>query len=77
MIIQELLQVNNKVNKKKLCPQINSIRQLLQNPQYQNLMDLFLDNNSIETVKELEGSEWFHTFRVLSLRGNMLKQVSK
>ncbi|CAH0715625.1 unnamed protein product, partial [Brenthis ino] len=54
---------------------LNSIRQLLQNPQYKNLMDLYLDNNSIQTVKELEGWDWFYTFRVLSLRGNMLKQI--
>ncbi|CAH2258208.1 jg19916 [Pararge aegeria aegeria] len=54
---------------------LSSIRQLVQNPQYQTLMDLYLDNNSIQSVKELEGSEWFSTFRVLSLRGNMLKQI--
>ncbi|XP_026492264.2 protein singed wings 2 isoform X2 [Vanessa tameamea] len=54
---------------------LSSIRQLVQNPQYQKLVDLYLDNNSIQTVKELEGSEWFTTFRVLSLRGNMLKQI--
>ncbi|CAH2096282.1 unnamed protein product [Euphydryas editha] len=54
---------------------LNSIRQLVQNPQYEKLVDLYLDNNSIETVKELEGSEWFTTFRVLSLRGNILKQI--
>ncbi|CAG9561931.1 unnamed protein product [Danaus chrysippus] len=54
---------------------INSIRQLAQGPQYKKLMNLFLDNNSIQSVKELEGSEFFSTFRVLSLKGNMLKQI--
>ncbi|CAK1556344.1 unnamed protein product [Leptosia nina] len=54
---------------------LNSIRPLVQEPQYRKLMDLYLDNNSIHAVKELEGSEWFTTFRVLSLRGNFLKQI--
>ncbi|XP_034832299.1 protein singed wings 2 [Maniola hyperantus] len=54
---------------------LTSIRQLVQYPQYQSLMDLYLDNNSIQSVKELEGSEWFSTFRVMSLRGNSLKQI--
>ncbi|CAH2048576.1 unnamed protein product, partial [Iphiclides podalirius] len=54
---------------------ITTIRMIMQNPQYQKLADLYLDNNSISAVKELEGSEWFGTFRVLSLRGNMLKQI--
>ncbi|CAH0751388.1 unnamed protein product [Diatraea saccharalis] len=54
---------------------ISSIRSIVQNPQYKKLADLYLDNNSIPTVKELEGSEWFTTFRVLSLKGNMLKQI--
>ncbi|XP_052741418.1 protein singed wings 2 [Bicyclus anynana] len=54
---------------------LTSIGELVQNPQYQTLMDLYLDNNSIQSVKEWEGSEWFSTFRVLSLRGNLLKQI--
>ncbi|XP_050682141.1 protein singed wings 2 isoform X2 [Leptidea sinapis] len=54
---------------------LSSIRLIVQNPQYSKLMDLYLDNNKIHAVKELEGSEWFTTFRVLSLRGNLLKQI--
>ncbi|XP_026327645.1 protein singed wings 2 [Hyposmocoma kahamanoa] len=54
---------------------INTIRSIIQNPHYQKLADLYLDNNSISTVKELEGSEWFTSFRVLSLKGNLLKQI--
>ncbi|VVC90793.1 unnamed protein product [Leptidea sinapis] len=54
---------------------LSSIRSIVQNPQYSKLMDLYLDNNKIHAVKELEGSEWFTTFRVLSLRGNLLKQI--
>ncbi|CAG4956117.1 unnamed protein product [Colias eurytheme] len=54
---------------------ITSIRSLVHDPQYKKLMDLYLDNNTIQFVKELEGSEWFTTFRVLSLRGNRLKQI--
>ncbi|XP_037971338.2 protein singed wings 2 isoform X1 [Plutella xylostella] len=54
---------------------INTIRTILQNHQYKKLADLYLDNNSIPSVKELEGSEWFSTFRVLSLRGNLLRQI--
>lgn len=59
----------------RLFPQIKTIKTMIQNPHYQKLADLYLDNNSISTVKELEGSEWFTSFRVLSLRGNLLKQV--
>ncbi|XP_041979354.1 protein singed wings 2 [Aricia agestis] len=54
---------------------ISTIRHLVQNPQYRRLMDLYLDNNTIHSIKELEGTEWFTTFRVLSLRGNLLKQI--
>ncbi|KAG6456948.1 protein singed wings 2 isoform X2 [Manduca sexta] len=54
---------------------INTIRGIIQNPHYTKLADLYLDNNSISAVKELEGSEWFSKFRVLSLRGNMLEQI--
>ncbi|GBP47719.1 Protein singed wings 2 [Eumeta japonica] len=54
---------------------INTLRTIVQNPQYKQLVDLYLDNNSIPSVKELEGSEWFSKFRVLSLRGNMLRQI--
>lgn len=48
---------------------------IVHNVQYKKIADLYLDNNSIQSVKELEASEWFTTFRVLSLRGNMIKQV--
>lgn len=54
---------------------IDTIRSIINNPQYQKLADLYLDNNSITAVKELEGTEWFTSFRVLSLRGNLLKQI--
>lgn len=54
---------------------IDTIRSIVQNSHYKRLADLYLDNNSIAAVKELEGSEWFSTFRVLSLRGNYLKQI--
>ncbi|KAJ8722024.1 hypothetical protein PYW08_004426 [Mythimna loreyi] len=54
---------------------LNTIRAIVHNPQYKKLADLYLDNNSISAVKELEGTEWFSTFRVLSLRGNLLKQI--
>ncbi|XP_075978043.1 protein singed wings 2 [Anticarsia gemmatalis] len=54
---------------------LNTIKAIVDNPHYRKLADLYLDNNSISAVKELEGTEWFSTFRVLSLRGNMLKQI--
>ncbi|KAJ0176686.1 hypothetical protein K1T71_007865 [Dendrolimus kikuchii] len=54
---------------------INTIRSVVHNPRYQKLADLYLDNNSITAVKELEGTDWFSSFRVLSLRGNLLKQI--
>ncbi|XP_063536019.1 protein singed wings 2 [Cydia strobilella] len=54
---------------------IDSIGTLLQNSYYKKIADLYLDNNSLSTVKELEGSEWFNTFRLLSLKGNLLKQI--
>ncbi|KAJ2949081.1 hypothetical protein O0L34_g6021 [Tuta absoluta] len=54
---------------------ILSIRSIIQNSHYRKLKDLYLDNNSLASVKELDGSDWFTTFRVLSLRGNMLRQI--
>lgn len=54
---------------------LSTIRAIVHNPLYKTLADLYLDNNSISAVKELEGTEWFSNFRVLSLRGNLLKQI--
>ncbi|KOB76760.1 Protein singed wings 2, partial [Operophtera brumata] len=43
---------------------INSIRSIVHNPLYKKLADLYLDNNTISAVKELEGTEWFTSFRI-------------
>lgn len=45
------------------------------NPVYRRVEDLYLDDNIIESVVQLEGSSWVDRFRLLSLRGNKLTDV--
>ncbi|KAL3272523.1 hypothetical protein HHI36_013999 [Cryptolaemus montrouzieri] len=55
--------------------EICSVSPLRTNPLYKNILDLYLDNNKIFSIEELEGAEWLTQFRVLSLRGNRLTQI--
>lgn len=42
-----------------------------------NVMNLYLDNNQISSINILEGSEWFYSFQVFSIKRNELTEVSK
>ncbi|XP_063974463.1 protein singed wings 2 isoform X1 [Diachasmimorpha longicaudata] len=55
--------------------QITDLSPLLTNPVYGQVLDLYLDNNGIASINQLEGSVWFDNFRVLSLRGNKLTDL--
>lgn len=50
---------------------------LKDNSDYNTVHDIYLDGNLVRSIEGLEGSEWFQRFRILSLRGNELTQVSK
>lgn len=49
---------------------------LKDNPNYTTVHDLYLDDNHVRSIEGLEGTEWFTRFRILSLSGNELTQVS-
>ncbi|KAJ4436488.1 hypothetical protein ANN_16519 [Periplaneta americana] len=55
--------------------QISSLKPLVSNPHYRGVLDLFLDDNRVQSLGVLEGADWLLGFRVLSLRGNRLAQV--
>lgn len=42
---------------------------------YKGVEDLYLNDNMIESIVQLEGSSWVDRFRLLSLRGNKLTDV--
>lgn len=46
------------------------------NPVYQSVLDLYIDDNLVESIVELEGTNWLDHFRLLNLRGNKLIDVS-
>ncbi|KZC05469.1 PREDICTED: protein singed wings 2 [Dufourea novaeangliae] len=54
---------------------IHDLTPLTTNPAYRGVIDLYLDNNQIETIVQLEGSSWVDRFRLLSLRGNRLTDL--
>lgn len=56
-------------------PQIRSVRPLVD--KHASVLDVYLDNNAVESIDDLEGSLWLTNFRVLSLRANKLQQVCK
>ncbi|XP_067626625.1 protein singed wings 2 isoform X2 [Eurosta solidaginis] len=55
--------------------EISDVLPLLDNPSYQNVVDVHLDNNRISSIDVLEGGYWFEHFRLLSLRGNKLQKI--
>ncbi|XP_076291418.1 protein singed wings 2 [Lasioglossum baleicum] len=54
---------------------IHNLRPLTSNPAYRGVIDLYLDDNQIESIVQLEGSSWLDRFRLLSLRGNGLTDL--
>ncbi|XP_058804541.1 protein singed wings 2 isoform X2 [Phymastichus coffea] len=51
---------------------ITDLAPLKSNSVYKSLLDLYLDDNMIESIMMLDGSYWLERFRLLSLRGNKL-----
>lgn len=47
----------------------------LNNPMYDGIVQLYLDNNYITSINELEGTKFIETFTILSLRNNRIKSV--
>lgn len=56
--------------------QINSLAVMTGNPSYFNLERLDADNNWIESLLDLEGTNFIQNFHILHLRKNRLKSVS-
>lgn len=55
--------------------QITSLSVMSENPSYQHLLRLFADDNEIESLLDLEGTEFIQNFDSLYLRRNKLKSV--
>uniref|UniRef100_A0A0A9XE94 Protein singed wings 2 n=1 Tax=Lygus hesperus TaxID=30085 RepID=A0A0A9XE94_LYGHE len=55
--------------------QITDVSPLLNNSWYQGVSDIYLDNNRISAVDQLERADWLSSFRVFSLRGNNLTTI--
>ncbi|XP_020290611.1 protein singed wings 2 isoform X2 [Pseudomyrmex gracilis] len=55
--------------------QIKDLTPLTTNPVYKSVLDLYLDDNLIESIVQLEGSYWLDNFRLLNLRGNRLTDL--
>lgn len=54
---------------------IRDLTPLVRNPVYKQVLDLYLDNNLVESIVQLDGSYWLDHFRLLSLRGNQLSDL--
>jgi hypothetical protein len=55
--------------------EIEDLKLLKQDPIYRKALDLYLDNNKVKSIEELEGSYWLRHFRVFSLSGNRLTEI--
>ncbi|CAL1688175.1 unnamed protein product [Lasius platythorax] len=51
---------------------IKDLTPLTINPVYKSVLDLYIDDNLVESIVRLEGSDWLDHFRLLNLRGNKL-----
>lgn len=56
--------------------QIQNVDALISNRFYRGVVDIYLDNNQITNIDNLEGAYWLSNFRVFSLKSNRLTQVS-
>lgn len=56
--------------------QITDLTPLTTNLAYKSVLDLYMDDNQLESIVRLEGSDWLDRFRLLNLRGNKLVDVS-
>lgn len=57
--------------------QIKSLAEMTDNPSYTHLTRLFADDNEIESLLDLEGTNFIQNFEQLFMRRNRLKSVSK
>ena len=55
--------------------EIEDLKPLKHDPVYKKVFDLYLDNNKVRSIEELEGSYFLKHFRVFSLSGNRLTEV--
>ncbi|EFA09304.2 protein singed wings 2 [Tribolium castaneum] len=55
--------------------EIEDLKPLKHHQIYRKVLDLYLDNNKVKTIEELEGSYFLKHFRVFSLSGNKLTEV--
>jgi len=56
--------------------QITDLTPLATNLAYKSILDLYMDDNLVESIARLEGSDWLDRFRLFNLRGNKLTDVS-
>ncbi|XP_008545454.1 protein singed wings 2 [Microplitis demolitor] len=54
---------------------ISDLSPLVENPVYRQVLDLYLDDNLIGSIAQLDGSYWLEHFRLFSLRGNKLTDL--
>ncbi|KAL0121894.1 hypothetical protein PUN28_006999 [Cardiocondyla obscurior] len=54
---------------------IEDLTPLATNPAYKSVLDLYIDDNLVESIARLEGSDWLDRFRLLNLRGNKLTDL--
>ncbi|XP_012270288.1 protein singed wings 2 isoform X1 [Orussus abietinus] len=54
---------------------ITDLSSLATNPEYRRIVDVYLNDNLIESIAPLEGSHWLDHFRLLDLRGNKLSDL--
>lgn len=55
--------------------QISDINPLRGNPHYRGVVDVQLENNRVSNVDVLEDTDWLQNFRMLNLRGNLLRRL--
>lgn len=55
--------------------QISNLSEMTNNPLYSSLLRLYADDNDINSLLDLEGTEFIQKFNVFHLRRNKLKSV--
>lgn len=58
-----------------LPSQITDVNPLRENPHYRSVVDVQLENNRVSNVDLLEDTDWLQNFRMLNLRGNLLRRL--
>ncbi|XP_053687840.1 protein singed wings 2 [Sabethes cyaneus] len=54
---------------------ISDVSQLTVDDYYNQVQDIYLDNNKISSIDILEDSVWLDNFRIFSLRGNQINRI--